>query len=47
MKSLSQHILEHFANIDQSTNTEIVQESTNTSPEETNTNENKEEETED
>lgn len=47
MKSLSKHLLEHFANTSQPTNVEIVQESTenNTSTQEIN--ENKEEESED
>jgi len=47
MKSLSKHLLEHFANIDQPTNTEIVQESTENTPSTQEVNENKEEESED
>ncbi len=47
MKSLSEHILEHFANTAQSTNVETVQESTENNTSTSEVNENKEEESED
>lgn len=47
MKSLSEHILEHFSNAIQSTSTETVQESTENNASTSEVNENKEEESED